>query len=73
MNARENDREKGNEKEKREERREREIMEWVGERTHSPPSSLLSSHILEKSQAIHTHTHIYIHCAVANFLFHFNV
>ena len=71
MNAREKrtiEREREREERKRE--REREIMEWVGERTHHH-RSLLSSHILEKSRAIHTH--IYIHCAVANFLFHFNV
>lgn len=46
---------------------EREKNHGVGGRTHS----LLSSHILEKSRAIRTH--IYIHCAVANFLLHFNV
>jgi magnesium-transporting ATPase (P-type) len=51
-------------REKRE--REREIMEWVGERTHH-----YRLHILEKSRAIRTYA--YIHCAVANFLLHFNV
>jgi hypothetical protein len=46
------------ERREKEREREREIMEWVGERTHHH-RSLLSSHILEKSRAIHTHIYIY--------------
>ena len=63
-------RERESERERRgmRKKREEERNHGVGGRTCT---HYLSSHILEKSQAIRTYASI--HCAVANFLLHFNV
>jgi hypothetical protein len=69
MNARENDREKGNEKEIREEREK----SWSGWANALTTIALYYRLTYWKNREPYTHTSIYIHWAVANFLFHFNV
>ena len=55
--------ERERERKESEQTREREIMGWVGERTHYYRLTYWKNREL----------YVHIHCAVANFLLHFNV